>query len=269
MSGSAQGLFTSSLPELYERFLVEPLFRPFAEELLRLSGIRSGERLLDVACGTGVVGRIARAAVPDLGRMVGVDASPAMIALGRHVAPAIDFREGDAAHLPVGAGEEFDVVTCHQGLQFFPDRPAALREMRRVMTPGGRVAIGTWRDVPDIPLIGELQLVAERHLGSVVDHRHSLGDPHAMRRLMTEAGFAAINVETVTHSIRMPDPSVFLQLNAMALVGMSPAGKAMSEEQRQRVVSGITADSADAAGRYVQGTDLVFDLMANIGIARS
>jgi len=69
------------------------------------------------------------------GRVVGVDVSPGMIAMAKAVAPNIDWREGDAAHLPVGVEEAFDIVSCHQGLQFFADRPAAIGEMRRVLAP--------------------------------------------------------------------------------------------------------------------------------------
>src|SRR5262245_6366072 len=136
MATAEQGLFTASLPELYERFLVEPLFRPFAEELLDRTALAPTARLLDVACGTGIVARIAQTTIGDRGRLVGVDASPAMLAVASSVAPTIEWRQGDAARLPVQPDETFDVVTCHQGLQFFPDKPTAVREMRRVLAPG-------------------------------------------------------------------------------------------------------------------------------------
>ncbi|MEO8075531.1 MAG: methyltransferase domain-containing protein, partial [Acidobacteriota bacterium] len=79
--------------------------------------------------------------------MVGVDMAPAMLAVARTVDPTMDWREGNAVSLPVSAGEHFTVLTCHQGLQFMPDKPAAIREMRRVLSPGGRVAIATWRSL--------------------------------------------------------------------------------------------------------------------------
>jgi ubiquinone/menaquinone biosynthesis C-methylase UbiE len=132
MATAEQGLLTSSLPELYERFLVEPLCRPFAQELLDRTALAPIERLLDVACGTGIVARLAHEIVADRGRLVGVDARPAMLAVARSVAPIIEWPQGDAALLPVDRDEAFDVVTCHQGLQFFPDKPAAVREMRPV-----------------------------------------------------------------------------------------------------------------------------------------
>lgn len=259
-------LFTLSLPELYERFLVEPLFRPFAEELLDRTGLAGAERLLDVACGTGIAARVARQRVGDRGRLVGIDASPAMLDIAKSVAPSIEWRRGDAALLPVGPNEAFDIVTCHQGLQFFPDKPAALREMRRVLAPGGRVAIATWRPLDDVPLIRDLHRVAERHLGTFTDFRHSLGDGDALKRLLSDAGLQRVKVETVTRTVRFGGGAEVLgRLNTMAVVGMSPAAKRMTDEERAHVTEAIARDSVNALQEYVDGTELVFSLGTNIG----
>jgi ubiquinone/menaquinone biosynthesis C-methylase UbiE len=259
-------LFTLSLPELYERFLVEPLFRPFAEELLDRTGLAGAERLLDVACGTGIAARVARQRVGDRGRLVGIDASPAMLDIAKSVAPSIEWRRGDAALLPVGPNEAFDIVTCHQGLQFFPDKPAALREMRRVLAPGGRVAIATWRPLDDVPLIRDLHRVAERHLGTFTDSRHSLGDGDALKRLLSDAGLQRVQVETVTRTVRFGGGAEVLgRLNTMAVVGMSPAAKRMTDEERAHVTEAIARDSVNALQEYVDGTELVFSLGTNIG----
>jgi ubiquinone/menaquinone biosynthesis C-methylase UbiE len=97
MAASPPGLFSSSLPEIYERYLVAPLFRPFAQELLDRVGIGQNVRLLDIACGTGIVARLAQDIAGDRARIVGVDVSPGMLAMARSMAPTIDWREGDAA----------------------------------------------------------------------------------------------------------------------------------------------------------------------------
>jgi SAM-dependent methyltransferase len=259
-------LSTLSLPELYERFLVEPLFRPFAQELLDRTGLAPAERLLDVACGTGIVARLARQLAGDHGRVVGIDASPAMLAVAKSVAPSIEWRQGDAALLPIGPNETFDIVTCHQGLQFFPDRPAALREMRRVLAPGGRVVVATWRSVDDIPLIRDLHRVAERHLGTFTDFRHSLGDSDALKRLLSDAGLQRVQVEAVTGPVRFGGGAEVLgRLNTMAVVGMSPAAKRMTDEERAQITEAIARDSVNALQGYVDGTELVFSLGTNIG----
>jgi ubiquinone/menaquinone biosynthesis C-methylase UbiE len=266
---ASPGLFTASLPELYERFLVEPLFRPFAQTLLERAALGRSERLLDVACGTGIVARIGRDHVGDRGHVVGVDASPGMLGVARAVAPSIEWREGDATRLPVGEGEVFDVVTCHQGLQFFADKPAAVREMRRVLAPGGRLAIGTWRPLDDTPLFRDLHAVAQRHAGPISDQRHSFGDASAIERLLTDAGFDGVRIETVTHTIRMSDPAMFARLNAMASVGMSAAAKTMSDDERTRVIDAVTEESMEVLQRYLVADALVFELGSNIATART
>ena len=265
---ASPGLFTAALPELYERFLVEPLFRPFAQTLIDRVALGAGERLLDVACGTGIVARIARDRVGDRGHVVGVDASPGMLAVARAVAPAVEWREGDAASLPVPDGGTFDVVTCHQGLQFFADRAAAVEEMRRVLAPGGRLAIGTWRPLDDTPLFRDLHAMAQRHAGPIADQRHSFGDASAIGRLLTDAGFTGVRVEAVTHTIRMRDPAPFARLNAMASVGMSAAAKTMNDAERGALIEAVTQDSMEVLQRYLDGDVLVFELGANIATAR-
>jgi ubiquinone/menaquinone biosynthesis C-methylase UbiE len=94
-----------------------------------------------------------------------------MLAVARTVDQTIDWRQGNATALPVDAGEHFTVVTCHRGLQFMPDKPAVIREMRRVLAPGGRVAIATWSSLDDLPGMRELNAVVERHVGPIVDTR--------------------------------------------------------------------------------------------------
>ncbi len=162
-----------SFPAMYEQWLVGPLFRPWAEVLLDLVGPAAGERVLDIACGTGIVARLAHERVGPAGAVVGVDVSPGMLEVARAVAPAITWRDGSALDLPLAEGERFDVVTCQQGLQFFPDRVVAARQMRRALAPGGRLGVATWRSADEIPMFHALQPVAERHLGPVVDQRHA------------------------------------------------------------------------------------------------
>ena len=190
--------------------------------------------MLDVACGTGIVARVARERMGPASRIVGVDASPPMLAVARGIDATIDWREGNAMALPVAEGERFSLLTCHQGLQFFPDKTAAVHEMRRVLLPAGRVAIGTWRPLEELSLLRELHPIAEQRLGPVVDARHSFGDAGAIDRLLTDGGFRNVQVETITHDIRMSDGAMFARLNATALASMSEKGKAMNDADRQQ-----------------------------------
>ena len=126
-------------PEAYERYLVPVLFAPCADQLIELAAPGPGERVLDVACGTGIVARRAAARVGAGGALVGLDLNEGMLrvarTVGADVRPTIDWRAANAADLPFGDGE-FDIVFCQQGMQFFPDRVVALGEMRRVLVPG-------------------------------------------------------------------------------------------------------------------------------------
>jgi SAM-dependent methyltransferase len=119
--------------------------------LLERAALRPGEAVLDIATGPGTVARLAADQVGPTGRVVGTDFSEAMIAIARAKpalpgAASIDYIVSPAAPLAVEDGA-FDVITCQQGLQFFPDRPTAVREMHRALKPGGRVAAAVWREL--------------------------------------------------------------------------------------------------------------------------
>ena len=129
MSLPSYAMSQQSFPEMYEHWLVGPLFRPFAEVTIDELAPARGDAILDIACGTGIVARVAQERLGGRGHIVGVDVSPGMLGVARAAAPDIDWREGNAGSLPLRDGEEFQVVVCQQGLQFFPDRPAALAEM--------------------------------------------------------------------------------------------------------------------------------------------
>jgi ubiquinone/menaquinone biosynthesis C-methylase UbiE len=248
----AQLFVATTFTEIYERVLVGPLFRPFAQQLLARLTLNPGDSLIDVACGTGIVARLAREQLGPDARIVGVDVAPAMLAVARTVDQTIDWRQGNAASLPVNGGERFSVLTCHQGLQFMPDKPAAIREMRRVLAPGGRVAIATWRSLEDLPRMAEFNAVVERHVGRIVDSRHSFGDAAALTHVLTEAGFSDVDVGTLAHDVQFADGALFARLNAMAAIGMSDTGKAMSDAERGELAERVAAESQELIGRYTK-----------------
>ena len=267
MSLPSYAMNQSSFPEMYEQFLVAPLFRPWAERILDELKPGPGDRLLDIACGTGIVARVARERMGPAARIVGIDISADMIAVARRIAPEIDWREGNAAALPLREGEQFDFVVCHQGLQFFPDKKAAAAEMRRALAPGGKLAVATWRPVDEVPFFRDLTHVGERHLGPIVDQRHSFGDAAALEAVLREAGFRDVQSRTQAHTHRFEDGAPLLRMNAMALVGMSAAGKGMAPEERQRMAETIAAESAEAVRPFAGGPGLVFELRTNLATA--
>jgi ubiquinone/menaquinone biosynthesis C-methylase UbiE len=263
----AQLFVATTFTEIYERVLVGPLFRPFAEQLIADVALNRGDRVIDVACGTGIVARVARERLGPEARIVGVDVSTAMLAVARTVDPTIDWREGNAVALPVRGDEQFNVLTCHQGLQFMPDKPAAVREMRRVLAPRGRAAIATWRSLEDLPGMRELNAIVEHHVGTIVDSRHSFGDGNALKNLMTDAGFSNVSVKTHSHNVRFADGALFARLNAMAVIGMSDKGKAMNEVDRGELASRIAAESEAVVANATKNGAFVMPLTTNIALA--
>lgn len=259
----------ASFPEIYEQALVEPLFRPWAGPLLEDAGLRPGDRVLDVACGTGIVARSAAAKLAHGAQFVGVDAAAPMIEVARRAAPRIDWRVGDAAALPLQAGEQFDVVVCQQGMQFFADRAAAAREMRRALAPGGRLAASTWRPDEELPVLLELRHIAERHLGPLADRRHSFGEPQQLESLLRDAGLRNVRSKIVSRTIRFSDGALFVRLNAMALLGMGKGPAPASEAERERLLEAIGRDSAAVVKANGGAAGFAYELRAVVATAQA
>lgn len=157
MSHQGQWQLAGNAADVYERALVPAVFAPWAPQVVALAEPRPGERVLDVACGTGVVARLASQRVGRIGKVVGLDLNPGMLAVaaasaaGQSSAAApITWQEASAIKMPL-PDAAFDIVYCQLGLQFFPDRPAALREMYRVLVPGGRLGLMVWRGIEHSP----------------------------------------------------------------------------------------------------------------------
>jgi ubiquinone/menaquinone biosynthesis C-methylase UbiE len=260
----------TTFTEIYERALVGPLFRPFAEKLFARLAPGRDDSLIDVACGTGIVARVARERLGRDARIVGVDLSPAMLAVARSVEPTIDWRQADATSLPVETSERFTLLTCHQGLQFIPDKAAAVREMRRVLAAGGRVGVATWGSIDDLPPgMRELNAVVERHVGPIVDARHSLGDADVLRGLLVDGGFSDVQVGTIAHDVQFADGALFARLNAMAAIGMSDKGKSLSETERGELAGQIAAESTDVISAATRNGTFVLPLTTLVATGRA
>jgi len=174
---------TGSGPEAYEHHLVPAIFAPWAAVLLELARLQPGERVLDAACGTGVVARAAMARVGTAGKVTGVDLNPGMLEVARTVSgragQSIAWREGNLEALPFADGA-FDVVLCQQGLQFCTNKAAAVSELRRVLREGGRLGLSVWRDIRHCPYMVAVT-------GTLVD----LVGPQASQRMSAPARLAA------------------------------------------------------------------------------
>lgn len=135
--------FSGNAAENYERYFVPAIGAPLAADLVDAAAPQIGERVLDVACGTGVVARLAAERIGETGRIAGSDINRSMLEVARSLPAAgvsIEWHEADAES-PPHADESFDAVLCQMGLQFVGNKGAALREMRRVLVAGGRAVI--------------------------------------------------------------------------------------------------------------------------------
>jgi ubiquinone/menaquinone biosynthesis C-methylase UbiE len=267
-AGGANTVQEPSFPEIYEQILVGPLFQPWVDTLLENVGLEPGDRVLDVACGTGVLARIAKERLKPPGKVVGVDVNPQMLAVARRMAPTIEWREGDAAAIPLRVEEQFDVVLCQQGFQFFPDQGAAARQMFHALAGGGRLGVSTWRPDEEFPVLHQLRIVAEQLVGPIRDRRHSCGDPGSLEAALREAGFRDIRSKRLVRTIRFVDGNTFVRLNAMALVGMSAQAASLGYTERQSMIEAIAGDSAEILRRHSDPGGFSFDIGTNLTLAK-
>ena len=211
ISTSLYAKYAASAAQNYENHFVPAIGTPFARRLLAKAQLAPGERVLDVACGTGLVARLAAEAVGPRGTVAGLDPTPGMLELARSVSPTgIDWYEAPAESLPL-PDASFDVVLCSMGLQFFEDKVQGLREMRRVLVPDGRAVVSTPGPTP--ALFEAIDAALGDHVGSeascFVHAVFSVHDHAEARDLFTSAGFDEVEVETGTIPLRVDLPADF------------------------------------------------------------
>ena len=206
-------------PEIYAEHLVPAVFAPWAPVLLDAAAVGIGHTVLDVACGTGVVAAAAVERVGPSGAVTGVDINPGMIAVAARTR-GVRWAQADAARLPFPDGG-FDRVLCQAGLQFVPDRLGALREMRRVLRPGGRVALLVWRALHHSPgfaaLADALQAVVGPEAAAVMRAPFVFGDdPRPLVTLLDSAGFGDVDVQARAGTVRFASVEAFVRCQRAA-----------------------------------------------------
>jgi ubiquinone/menaquinone biosynthesis C-methylase UbiE len=253
---------------VYDEVMVPRLFEPWGKLLLDQLELASGEAVLDVACGPGSVARSAAERVGPSGRVTGCDFSPAMLALAEAKPPVsggavIEYLEGPADRLDV-EDAVFDVVTCQQGLQFFPDRPAALAEMHRALRRGGRLGVAVWTEIAGSPAFCALANGIEEVAGAKLANRFRGGpfgfpDGERLGALLDEAGFQAVRVSKHVLPVTFEDgaPQVVATLAATPLAAEMDQ---LSAEQQQRLV--------DSVARVLGDRPIESEFESNIALAR-
>ena len=241
--------------EAYEERFVPALFRQWVEPVIQAAAVGPGDRVLDVACGTGVVARAAAERVAPDGSVTGIDLNPAMLAVARRIAPEIDWREGDAGALPFGR-DAFDVVACQSAIFFFPDPTGALGEMGRVTRPGGRVAVQAFSSLSMQPAYGPWVDMVARHAGpdavELLGTYWTHGDPEMMSGRCADAGLRVTAVHQHTR------PAYFPNIQTMVLTEVNATP--LRDRLDQSVLDRILAESHEVLEQFVQDGRLVIPL---------
>jgi len=228
--------FTGTGAENYQRYFVPAIATPVSVGLLDAANLRTGERVLDVACGTGVIARLAAERVGPSGSVTAIDVAPDMIGVAKSTAaptaPHIEWHVGDAIALPL-PDNAYDVVLCQMGLMFMEDRPAALAEMRRVVAPGGRVIVNTPGAIQPAFVAMEQAIVEHisPDLGGFVRAVFSMHDPDLVSALLRDAGLRDVSATVTTARFELPAPAEFLW-QYINLTPMGPLVAGAPEEAR-------------------------------------
>ncbi len=201
------GQVTANAAEVYDEIFPKALFDQWAPRVIEKAGLEPGMRVLDVACGTGVLAIPAARAVEPGGSVVGLDLNSGMLAVAGRKAPQIEWREAPAEKLPFD-DESFDAVVSQFGLMFFTDKEGAIREIARVLRPGGRFAIAVWDSLDNVPGYAAASELLSRLFGDEASESlrapYSLGDTEALAALFASAGVPNAEIETLDGTARYP-----------------------------------------------------------------
>ena len=269
MSSVSYRHFTGRSAENYQRDFVPLIATPVSKDLLLAAGLLPGERVVDVACGTGHVTRAAAERVGGTGTVTGIDIAPDMIEVAKlvpvpHGAAHIDWQVSDAAALPT-PDASVDAVLCQLGLMFMEDKAAALSEMRRVLAPSGRLVINTPGRIP--PFFGALERAIVEHidpdLGRFVSAVFSMHDPEDVAVLLRQAGFTNVVSKVLTTTLRLPAPAEFL----WQYIGLTPMATRI-EAAPDNVKSALESQFVDEARQHVTDGVTVVELPIVVASAR-
>ena len=256
----------SESAELYEKYLVPGWFNALTAITIDYAGDLTGKSLLDIATGTGIVPRFAAKKIGDKGKIVGIDINKGMLAVAAKLSiPHTELLYGDAEKLPFDSSA-FDIVTCSQGFQFFPDKNAAASEMYRVLRTGGRAVLATWSSLTENPAHEMLVNAIEKHYGK--DAAKYLYPPFAyvdkamMRENFETAGFKGILIKTHEISSAFANPIDFVT----GMVGATPAAAVVKPDSAEYPAfrDDILAELIE---NYADGNGIKFPMHATFVVA--
>jgi ubiquinone/menaquinone biosynthesis C-methylase UbiE len=258
MNTQEQWQLTLEAAERYERCPGRYILGPWAPSLVDAARLTPGKRVLDVACGTGVVARAAANRVGRSGRVVGVDLNAGMIAVARSlpapVGARIEWLERSALDLRL-ADASFDAVLCQQGLQFFPDKAIALKEMRRVLSRDGRLALSVWNKTGlyNSAVSDALARFVGNEAAARFNASRRVPTAEELRSLAEAAGFSAVDVHVSQIDVHLPRLDAFV-LDHLAATPIAAVITAADPEVRKKIGTSVM----EQLQRYVDGEGITY-----------
>ncbi len=252
--------------------MVPSLFAPWASYLVERANPQTGECVLDIACGTGIVARNIAPHVGSKGNVVGLDVNPDMINTARTIAESdhipIEWHVSPAEQLSF-PNENFDLILCQFGLMFFRDRRVALKEMHRVLKSDGRVILSVWQGLGYHPFYQTLHKVSQRHLGkSSVGAVFSLGDSAELHKLLIDSGFQHIEIESASLTAHFPNAEEFLAWEIDVDPAETPALQNLNTDAQQIILAAVRQDMQSPLKDVMQDNQVVLRFHAHIAQAR-
>ena len=250
------------MASFYDSVLVPGMFTPWARDLAERLPLQTANAVLDVCCGTGALTEVLARRHTD-GSVLGTDLSPDMLAVAHAKGlERAEFRVGDATALPVPDGA-FDGVTCQQGLQFVPDRAAAVAEMRRALRPGGWLAVSCWTAIADQSAFCAFSSALVNRGWTSAAHAiavpFSLPDPKELHELAVASGFTDVRIESVTRDIVLPLPADFA--DGYARVSPFAASYTVATDGEREA---FVADVVRGLERFIHGTSTVSPMTSHV-----
>lgn len=250
----------------YEALFVAAAFDKWTKHVIDAAGITQGDRVLDIACGTGVLTRHAFRQAGPSGHVAGLDPAPGMIAAAQEIEPGIAWTLGGAEEIPFD-DRAFDCVISQFGMMFFSDRDAAAREMYRVLAPGGRLAVAVWNSVEHNGAYGDIIAVLDEHVstaaGDALRLPYTLGDAQAVVRTFSDAGFSDATFETRVEDACFPSSRTMVEAE---LRGWLPLFDIHLSEDK---IADVLVRSDEKLSKYASSTgEAVFPTCGHIVTAR-
>jgi ubiquinone/menaquinone biosynthesis C-methylase UbiE len=196
--------FTGSVPKIYHTYLGPIIFEDYARDMVERLQPKAAERILELACGTGIVTRAIAKKMPAAATLMATDLNPAMLDVAKEVIgsdPKVQFQVADACTLPF-LDKSFDTVVCQYGVMFFPDKVGSMREARRVLVPGGRYIFNVWDSLEHNPITRAVhEKLAELFPANppqfLAQTPYGWSDRAEIERVTRAGGFSKVALETV------------------------------------------------------------------------